>query len=256
METTTIVSIALTVLFGVLSVVFYLRGRRHRRLTFTFEQSELHTRTHPEVRITFRDRDVTNLSRLRAVCWNSGTQEIRGEDLPDQGSPTVLFSGATVLSVACVDPTPDTHFRAEQRDQHSVSVGFSFLNPGDCGLFEVLYEAEPSETPEVRFVARVIGGRPTDTRSFSGSLTIAESVAAFSPPVACVLAMYLSLGYIRDSIQRVPDGFTISFAAVGVVLLLFIGIVAAVMVAWRYARRVRESRIPASAKEFLKGNRR
>jgi hypothetical protein len=35
METTATVSIILTVLFGLLSVVFYFRSRRHKRLTFT-----------------------------------------------------------------------------------------------------------------------------------------------------------------------------------------------------------------------------
>ena len=161
MEITAIVGLGLTVLFGLLSVVLYFRTRLYKRLTFTFDQSELHTKTHPEIRITFRDRQVENLSRLRAVCWNSGSQEIRSEDLPERGSPSVVFSDATVLSVAHGGSTQDTGFLVEQHDQHSVSVRFAFLNPGDYGLFEVLYEAEPSKAPTVNFLARVIGGRPT-----------------------------------------------------------------------------------------------
>lgn len=152
-------SMVATLLFGALSIVLYFRGRRQKRLTFTFDQTTLITKAHPEIKITFRDRQVANLSRLRTVCWNSGNQEIRWVDIPDNSPPTVLFSGATVLSVAAVAATAGTGFVAKHENDHSVSTKFDFLNPGDCGFFEVLYESLPSEKFGVQFLARIIGGR-------------------------------------------------------------------------------------------------
>jgi hypothetical protein len=164
----------------------------------------------------------------------------------------VIF-GATILSVAPVGSSRDTAFTAEQHDEVSVSVGFGFLNPGDYGLLEVLYECEPDESPTVTFNTRVIGARPTDIRLFSGSLRPAESIAAFALPVACVLATYLSAKYIRSSIQPIPNGFTISWSAAALTLLLFTGFVVSGFVLWRYTRRVHESRLPTLAKKFLTG---
>lgn len=253
MDKTTLLSAGLTVLFGLLSILFYFRARRHKRLTFTYDQSELHTKTHPEISIIFRDRHVENLSRLRAVCWNSGTQEIRGDDIPTNGPPALQFADAYVLSVAHVGSTEDTAFVAERRDDHSVSISFAFLNPGDCGLFEVLYEAQSSKLPSVQFLTRVIGGRPTDTRLFTGPLTPVESVAAFVLPLACLLATYLSADFVQRSVKALPDGFSITVPAFGLVFLLIAGTAGSVFVVRRFIRRVHESRLPTLAKEFFTG---
>src|SRR2546427_3434478 len=248
-----ILSVGLTLVFGLLSVVFFFRARRHKRLTFTYDQSELHTKTHPEIKITFRERPIENLSRLRVVCWSSGTQEIRGDDIPMNGPPAVVFSNAVVLSVAHIRSTDDTAFIAEQYDSHSISIRFGFLNPGDCGLFEVLYEASESKTPRVQFLTRVIGGRPTDVRLFTGPLTPVESVAAFILPLTCLLATYLSAAFVRRSVTLLPDGFSITLTAAGLVLILLGGAAGSLVAVRRYVRRLHESRLPKLAKEFFTG---
>ncbi len=253
MEGWAAVSVGLTVVFGVLTVLFYIRGRQYKRLTFTYDVSELHTRTHPEVKITFNDRQVENLWRLRAVCWNSGTQEIRREDLPKEGPPAVNLSKATVLSVAHVGSTADTAFSAARHDDNSVTVQFAFLNPGDCGLFEVLYEGTSPDKPVVQFLTRVIGGHPTETRLFSGPLTPVESVAAFALPAACLMAVYLSADFVRRSVKAVPNGFTIDVRAAGLVLLLVIAAIVSAVVVRHFVRRACESRLPELAKDLFAG---
>jgi hypothetical protein len=249
----TAVSAALTVVFGLLSLLLYIRSRQYKRLTFTFDVSELHTRTHPGVKITFNDRQVENLSRLRAVCWNSGTQEIRREDLPKEGPRAVILSKATVLSVAHVGSTTDTAFSAVRHDDNSVAVEFAFLNPGDCGLFEVLYEATSPDKPAIQFHGRVIGGHRTETRLFSGPLKPVESVAAFALPAACLMAVYLSADFVRRSVKAIPNGFSIDVRAAMLVLVLIIGAIVSALVIRHFVRRVRESRLPGLAKDFFVG---
>ena len=216
-------SLVLTIVFGFLSVLFYIRSRRHKRLTFTYDRSELHTRTHPDIKILFKDRQVENLSRLRAACWNSGNQAVRGEDIPKNGDRAVVLSDARVLSVAHVGSSVDTAFIAEQLDEQSVSVRFSFLNPGDSVLFEILYEATSAKEPTIQFTSRVIGGRPTEARLFTGPLTPAESFATFLPLALCLLVGYFSMDFVRASTRFSGDTLTIGIGAVGLVLLLLIG---------------------------------
>jgi hypothetical protein len=242
-----------TLAFGLLSVFLYFRRKRHKRLTFTFNQAELHTRTHPEIKITFRERQVENLSSLRAACWNSGSEEVRWVDIPQNGPPTVAFAKARVLSVAHVGATDDTEFAAEQRDEHSVSLRFAYLNPGDCGFFEVLYEALSHDAPSLQFQGCIIGGRPTDSRYFTGPLAPIESVAAIAWPLAWLLATYLASGPIRRSVSAIPNGFQITLVGAGLVLLLLVGLGACILVVRRYMRRLHDSRVPEMAKEFLTG---
>ncbi|MGO8789882.1 MAG: hypothetical protein ACLQVL_21185 [Terriglobia bacterium] len=244
-------SMVATLLFGALSIVLYFRGRRQKRLTFTFDQTTLITKAHPEIKITFRDRQVANLSRLRTVCWNSGNQEIRWVDIPDNSPPTVLFSGATVLSVAAVAATAGTGFVAKHENDHSVSTKFDFLNPGDCGFFEVLYESLPSEKFGVQFLARIIGGRSTDSRPFGGRLTPFESVAAIALPLIWIATAYLWAAPIRRSISPVPNGIAIRDPAAAQILLLMGGLIACIFVLQRYFRRFHQSRVPKIAKEFF-----
>lgn len=131
-------SLTLTVFFGLLSIVLslilYVRSSRRKRLTFTYDLTGLHTRTHPEITILFKGNQIENLSRLRVVIWNSGNQEIRRSDIPVDGKPSIVMAGARILSVAVLNASPDTKCTASQNDDKALSVEFEFLNPGDCHI--------------------------------------------------------------------------------------------------------------------------
>src|SRR5947209_19974939 len=96
----TSVSFAATVLFGILSVFFFVRSRRNKRLRARWSAVELQTRRHPDIDISFRGKPVQNLSRVRFALWNAGSEAIRDTDLPDGTVPRIIFDGdTTVLSV-------------------------------------------------------------------------------------------------------------------------------------------------------------
>jgi hypothetical protein len=59
-----LIELALTVFSVLLSLFFYLRSRRRKRLTFTYDLAELQTRTHPEVTILFNGEQIVPRPRI------------------------------------------------------------------------------------------------------------------------------------------------------------------------------------------------
>jgi len=147
-----------TLVFGFLSIYLFLKSRRYKQLICTYSRTTLQTKAHPEVEILFRGEPVANLTKLLALIWNGGTEEIRTSDL---GSlPQILLPPhSRVLSVATLESaTSHTRFEAEKASDTSVRASFAYLNPDEGGLVEVLFEA-PAAVPEPAFDAPVIGGR-------------------------------------------------------------------------------------------------
>src|ERR1017187_3960584 len=92
-------SVVATVLFGALSIYFYLRSRRVRRLAIAAGTATLQQRGYPDVRITYRDQEVDTLTRVFGFLWNSGTLEIRSSDVPQEQWPSIrVLESTRILS--------------------------------------------------------------------------------------------------------------------------------------------------------------
>jgi len=132
----------------------------------------LQRRTHPEVKIRFRDQDIENLSRMLIFIWNSGTADIRGEDVPDENWPLLtLAEGTRVLSVAVLlSSTEHIHLQSHESGDTSVQFTYSYLNPGDGGIVEVLYEGKSPSLTVAAFAAPLIGGSTPDFGESSPTL--------------------------------------------------------------------------------------
>jgi hypothetical protein len=157
-----VLNLALTIFFGLLSLVLYLRGRPRKRVTFTWDAVTLQNRAHPGITMLFKGKPIENLFRFRVVVWNSGTQEIRRTDIPSGAKPCIsLF--AKILSVAHLDASAKIDF-AEVGN--SIEFNFEYLNPNDWVALEILLERDASQTFSPHFEARFIGGSPPDQRKY------------------------------------------------------------------------------------------
>ncbi len=206
MNMLSLIGLVTTVLFGGLSVVFYLKSTRYKELTLTFRITYLQVKTHPEVSIMFRGEQVTNLARMWALCWNSGSQPIRRSDLP-RIPELKLPDGTRILSVGDSEAShEDVSFAVEKKDHKTIAFQFEYLNPGEGGLIEILLEENASAfTPAFR--APVIGGRPPLCAEFAPRMSVsgvAILVICFGIPalgaivgaVAVLLNNYRSLLHI------------------------------------------------------------
>jgi len=244
-----LLSILLTAFFGLLSLFFYLRSRRRKRLTFTYDLAELQTRTHPEVTILFNGEQIENLSRLRVVVWNSGNQEIRQSDIPHNVAPSVKLNGGRILSVAVLDASAGTRFYTTAHSDTLLSIHFSFLNSKDFAIVDVLYESTGPKPTSVEFAGRVIGGLPSESRHFEQPLEPMNWIAPIGfTAMWCVGAYYFALN-VHRWIHPVPnDGYEIAWSGTGYALLLFVGLIICCVVIYEYLRRYRKSYLPQLAR--------
>lgn len=239
MNMLTILGFVATVIFGLLSVFLYIRGKRNKHLTFTFETTELQAKKHPEIKITFKGREIENLSRLRVVCWNSGNEAIRWSDVPQNGPPTIKFKQGTLLSVACVGINEETRTTTEQRDDHSLSFSFAYLNPRDWAFLEALYEGS-SKASELDFIARIIGGRST-SRRYQPPTNLFDLI--FACLVGLGLLAFGALSAYPALVKHVTGrGVFIAVVTIGIPLFIFIGFIRQWM-----------SQVPEPARSYLAG---
>lgn len=236
----------------VLSIIFYLRSRRFKRLTLTFTQGKLLSKTHPQVQILFAGNAVENLWRLRAVCWDSGTQEVRWSDIPSGREPQLVFENARILSIAHAGGSDSAEF-TETNDHRSVSMKFAYLNPNDCGFFEVLYENVGPQRPSFEFVAPVVGGKLADSRTYSGPLTVVNHFALPGFLLIWLLGVCISIDPVLQSVKLTKTGIDVYLPGAGLFLFLLAVFAGLVGLTRLYLRAVRDAHVPESAKKFLTG---
>lgn len=219
-DTANLVSLAVTLFFGVLSIVFYRRSRRWRELTFTYAEDELQTRGHPDVQITFRGQDIERLRRLSAVLWNSGHQAIRLSDLPRSTWPTVKAKpGVRILSSVLRATWPAGMALRETADE--VSLEFEYMNPRQFAWIEILYDTLPGtsigERPPFEFRADVIDAHETRVRQQSPTLIRYAKPLSFIAAFVICAAIFAALLFATGADLRKWHEFLIIgvYAAIG-----------------------------------------
>ena len=253
MDVLTFFGLVATLTFGSLTVYFYVRSKRYKRLTFTFGQDELQAKRHPDIKITFGERPINNLSRLRVVCWNSGTEEIRLSDIPEDAPPQIVFPEDTrVLSVGAVVSSNGSSVDIREAGAQKIVLKFGYLNPKDFVYFEALYENLEPPRPTIEFAARVIGGAPAASRRFTAAPPPGELTSVVALAAAWIIAAYLTMDPVRRSVQFVDGGARVHLPGIALALIPL----ALLLVWWRatskYLRRRREASLPVSAaKKFL-----
>jgi hypothetical protein len=237
----TVLGFAATIAFGLLSIFLYFRGKRNKRLTCTFDLTALQEKKHPDIRITFKGREIEKLSRLRVACWNNGNEAVRWSDIPQNGPPTIKFKQGTLLSVAYVGVNEETKTTAKQYDDHSLSFSFAYLNPRDWAFLEVLYEGS-AKASEFEFIARIIGGRST-SRRYRAPSKLSDLLTV------CLTGLFffaLGVSFAHTAFVK----HAISGEAVGAVLMLgfSLGIFILIVIVERRAR------IPEPARSYIAGH--
>ncbi len=165
MSTDTIIGITglvASLIFGMLSLVFYYKAKLVRLPSFVYDHVLMQTRSHPEITISFRGEKIDNLSRARILFINKGKMEIRAQDKPKSGFPKVIFpNGTRILSASVLETSnPDISFRAEKTSDTTLEISYDYLNKDDGGIVEVLFDGTASAKTPIEYKAPLIGAVP------------------------------------------------------------------------------------------------
>ena len=244
-----ILGLILTIVFGALSIYLYLKSRRYKQIVFTHLFSTLQTRNHPDISISFSGKEINNLSKLLVLCWNAGTEEIRGTDVPSANPPAIVFpENVTLLSYKLLDASSEgLNFSLVKPNDRLLNFTFEYLNPNDGGLIEVLYEQSGDDLGAINIEAHVIGGRPSldinyEPRSGWGWIVTVS--------VSALLAAAIGIFFLWVSMDT---------AGVTTVVLVLCGLIELVLSAalayafWYFVQLYNRQRIPHFAVEYLEG---
>ena len=96
-----------------------------------------------EVNVQYRGKDIPRLTRSVVVLWNDGERTISGADIV-QEDPICIDAGADSSIVACTllkstRPVVQASCQQSTQDTKIVIVSFSFLDPGDGLVVEILH---------------------------------------------------------------------------------------------------------------------
>jgi hypothetical protein len=241
------VSLALTLFFGFLSMYFFLKSRGYRRIVWTYALASVQTKAHPDIEIVFRGEPIRNLTRLLVLCWNDGTKEARSSDIPSAGRLRVSFDPRVrLLSVSVVGAAiQESAFAATIAEDHDIDVSFDFLNPGDGGLIEVLFEDVADVTPAFDFSAALIGGHPSAVRRYTPGRALWDRLFVTIAPLVIATG---SLVFILRSMWKLlaPPGLPVTEFWASFVLA-FVGLASSAAF-WNNAVDIMAHRIPQFAR--------
>ncbi len=139
---TSIIGLIGTIFFGILSTYLFLITQRKKEPVFYYKYSLLHSKKHPDVKITYKGKEIEYLSRILLIFCNKGKKEIRNEDIPDDDLPSIRIkvdSDVEILSCSLVKVTNDSiKMKLHKINNKKVEIGFSYLNYNDGGIIELL----------------------------------------------------------------------------------------------------------------------
>jgi hypothetical protein len=117
-----------------------------------------------DVTLLYKGREIANLNRCLFTLWNKGSRTLLRSAVVDSDPIRIaLPDGAKVLDVGLVKISrPTIGLNASiDKSEHAILIDFDFLDQGDGGIVEILYQGNETLAP---FVTGSIMGAPKGLR--------------------------------------------------------------------------------------------
>lgn len=187
-----------TLLFGILSVIFYYRQKSVKLPFFVYDYTLLQTRSHPEIKIFFQNDPVENLCRSRVLFYNRGSKEIRSTDKPTSAWPKIqLTKGSKILSYSVLEfRDPNIGFKVNKTTDDSLDLVFDYLNQDDGGIIEILFENKEKNKLPLSFSAPLAGAKRYQSFMFSREYDRSERASLWNWLFSGLFSMILVLFFM------------------------------------------------------------
>jgi len=159
------------------SYYFYLKGRERIEPRYVLQHEPLlgsSSGAMDEVALLFKGQKIENLNRCLLLIWNRGSRTLSGTAVVESDKIRVcLPEGSKALGVGVAHSTRPVIGLTASIDESDtiVTVGFEFLDKGDGGVIEILYQGNPKLKPEL---VGSIRGVPQGLKSVLGTLSLDE----------------------------------------------------------------------------------
>jgi phosphate/sulfate permease len=161
--TLAVVGVVTGVVGIVLAIVFYVRGKREKRPTFSTQSvnivKDLRSRV-GQVEMNFHGEPIDTLTATKLAFWNAGRETINGADI-SEALPLLIVprEGVTILQVDLIYSNSDADefvlSTGEKPGTHRVE--FAYLDQASGGIFQVLHTGLTGE--DVDLVGSIRGAK-------------------------------------------------------------------------------------------------
>jgi hypothetical protein len=173
----------------ILGIIFYFKSKIEKCPVFVYQDTLLQSRSYPGITIHFQNEKVESLRRLRVLFFNKGRKEIRSEDRPISGFPVIDFPDGTRILASSLLGTScqESDFRIEETNDKFLKIGFDYLNHGDGGVVEIMYDGGDIRDQRIIFNAALIGALPARSYRF----VVDEQKLSFITAFTTVMSLFL-----------------------------------------------------------------
>ncbi|MEO6001658.1 MAG: hypothetical protein ABIZ04_17020 [Opitutus sp.] len=162
-----------SIVFGLLGVAYavVIEKRKTRKISVSkrsFNLVRKHRSAKASLSVKFQGRDVEDLTVTKISIWNSGTDPVRSSDFPEKDQLRI-DSKTTILESEIIQTShPSCDCGLGQLAAHEQILTFTYLNPNEGMVVEVIHSGEETRSLNVR--GRFIGkGKIIDKNlTFSG----------------------------------------------------------------------------------------
>jgi preprotein translocase subunit SecG len=154
----------LTVLFGVLSVVLYFRGKKEKRPQYCTHGSNLFQGLKgivPGVSVHFPGHSdpIPRLSVAKLLFWNQGKETIRRQDIVKGEPIRIVCNAGKILQANIIDQSEPSNRFSEtvSQDHETVTLNFDYMDPGNGVTLQIFHTAPSDKQLEMR--GKIVGAK-------------------------------------------------------------------------------------------------
>ena len=144
-------SIFLTLLFGILTIFFYLKSRNKKSIVFYSRTINLindDTEKFDSVEITYQGEKINKLALTQISFWNPGNSVLESSDIAPRNPLKIVASEDSLMyEIEVVSTTHDAQnimlsplpIENGKHSQNEMYLNFDFIEPGGGGVVQVLH---------------------------------------------------------------------------------------------------------------------
>jgi hypothetical protein len=190
-----IVSLILAAIGILLAVVFYLKSRRIKRISYAVRSFNLiddSVSSLPGFAASYNGNEFDNLTALKILFWNSGSELLSGNDIASSDPVRLEFPQDVTVLDAKVSLSSNTANLAEviidSDSKNRCVINFDFLSEREGFILSVLSTGKPESNPVVEGTIKG-GGSPTSYRRHKSYLLFNKILFYFVVAIAIFIGV-------------------------------------------------------------------
>lgn len=151
---TIIATIAGGIISYIISYIFYKKDKNKSILAYQTNSDVILNKDNQinldDIKITYNNKEISNLSKSYIIIWNMGNKTIEGKDIVEDDKLRIVFNGddGEILYPKIIKTTRNViKFNANKIDNKNkeVEINFDYLDVNDGAFIEILHTFQKAE---------------------------------------------------------------------------------------------------------------